>query len=154
MLNLNNHSIIFSGFCNYIGLIFVWGLIFFVVCCYCVFTFVFGSCCRSNALVIFMEFFSLLSSLSDLPTRPKQGMTLLIEYTGLKIEMFFCKCIRILIIIFVIHYVAVWFQDIHRNLPNNFVPNGISYFSHQGELRPDPTHGPGSPRSRLVVIVF
>ena len=73
-------------------------------------------------------------------------MTLLIEYTGLYKEILFCKCIRI-------QYNII----IHQNLPDNFVPNGISYFSHQGELRPDPTRGPGSPRSRLgitIVIVF
>lgn len=52
------------------------------------------------------------------------------------------------------HSLVVWLQNIHRKLPDNFVSNGISYFSHQGELRPDHTRGPGSPRSRLVVIVF
>ena len=38
---------------------FVCGVIFLVACCYSVFAFVFGSCCRSNALVIFMELFIL-----------------------------------------------------------------------------------------------
>ena len=32
---------------------------FLVACCYCAFAFVFGSCCRSNALVIFMQLFTL-----------------------------------------------------------------------------------------------